>query len=1292
MPNHDNKPDSLYSKTIRAGALTRFCAIITLSALSACSSFDGVTALFRGDASLVLSTNELVLTEGQRAASFAISLASRPKNDVFITLSSGDTGEARLVPEQLVFEPAAFDIPQTVSVFPLSDCSPDGDQKISLRVDSVVSKDRAFQSDQNDQLLREASALIRDSGDDRPQLLLQSANPVLETSEDGGSDRFLVSLSCPPEQPVQVALTSDRENEGRVDVSTITLNGENYNQGQLVRVTGQSDCSPEPDQTYAIRAETSSPDERFTNLSASLPALNKDVAKTPGLLVLGSHGQFNRGIGSFNNVQVSLSCEPAAPVTLSTIVNGLDNGYTLHNPAGGEHIFTSGNWNTPTDVIIEILSNWDGEYTLELSTDQPAEYPAETVYFGDFGKKFVIFQARDLLAGNHVEVADLNSGDFVTLTDSDTDFQIPFEIGSDYQLSVLAVEGTGPNQACQWSTGSDITGENITGHTTLTETVDCQITNLNVGGQVSGLEAGNTLDLEISGTDYYGTALATQTQSIIANDNYNFSIPDGSQYSVTITSVGGGGPEQECRFSSNDSLTRGETLAKTAVTNLNIECAKKRFGITITTGGLDIGDELTLRFHGQQKNLTINANGTQTTTDITIPDEDPYSVAVTSQPEGKICSFYEKQHGVTDNGLNLNLVCVEGYMESGGFRASRGNQPFFPPYATTNTRVYEDPTPGYWTGIVHHYGDLYAGLSGGNGIYRFSTTGSPSGQLALMEETVQGLTHNGLSLYASEWGGGVGRIWKIRMATGDKVLLAGDTSGYQDGALAQARFNTPYGLSLADDRYLFVSEFSPGRLRAIDLATGVVSTILTGLNSPADIVATDDYIYFVDGHSLRRLSWQSEPLSFGSPELVAGSKSQAGFRNAKGGDARFNGPHDITTDGVHFYLTEYSGGRVRKIDGFTSEVTTLAGGGATDSDGLRGPEIGLTNPLGIAFDGEALFVTQAGANSRVLRLAPEDLNGYWSLHPEGGTNNMGGASTLSASYTVTGAPTAVTGPDGQQSALRFNGTNDQLVIPKNSDLHFTGGDFTISLWARPAAVQQDPVFNDNELIHNWLYGQKYSFTLRYLDETTPAPGEVIFSRYDGSNNPTCHSVGVSILDGKYHHLAAVLRGNELRLYIDGHLTCRAQDTTTAIWQSHVGDIRIGARHSANYFTGDLAGVHLFNRSLNDGEIAALAAEAEPVLVKDGHHASLPGTGLLHSLRSEPGALTDIGALRAAVTPNGSFPDLVRSRSGGDGGAVFLDADISKTLALGAGDHLPRGADPRSLCVWFKPHRLPDSDG
>jgi sugar lactone lactonase YvrE len=202
-------------------------------------------------------------------------------------------------------------------------------------------------------------------------------------------------------------------------------------------------------------------------------------------------------------------------------------------------------------------------------------------------------------------------------------------------------------------------------------------------------------------------------------------------------------------------------------------------------------------------------------------------------------------------------------------------------------------------------------------------------------------------------------------------------SGGANGTGAGAQFNSPSGLAFDQGGNLFVSDTGNSTIRKITPA-GAVSTF-TGIvgqsgftdgamggaqfNSPLGIaVAPNGTIYVADSgnHCIRKISG-------GVVSTFAGSPQNWGTGDGQGTNAQFNGPVGLAFDGrTNLFVSDANNNTLRKIapDGTVTTFTGAAGvDGATDGD-LNSAR--FRSPAELVFDQKGnLFV--ADSFNQVIR-------------------------------------------------------------------------------------------------------------------------------------------------------------------------------------------------------------------------------------------------------------------------------------------------------------------------------------
>ncbi|HEX8179365.1 MAG TPA: NHL repeat-containing protein [Pyrinomonadaceae bacterium] len=200
------------------------------------------------------------------------------------------------------------------------------------------------------------------------------------------------------------------------------------------------------------------------------------------------------------------------------------------------------------------------------------------------------------------------------------------------------------------------------------------------------------------------------------------------------------------------------------------------------------------------------------------------------------------------------------------------------------------------------------------------------------------------TLYLTD-GGDSNRIRKLA-PTGAVTTLAGSTEGYADGPATSAAFNTPSGLAIDDAGNLYVADTGNNRIRKV-APNGAVTTI-------------------------------------------AGDGT-AGYADGAGAAARFNAPVGVAAghDG-RIYVADTYNDRIRLItpDG---QVTTLAGGDRPGYADGQGTAALFDTPCAVAVNAQGELIVADTGNNRLRKIRPD-----------------GQVSTIS-----TNAPAANSAPDEQ---------------------------------------------------------------------------------------------------------------------------------------------------------------------------------------------------------------------------------------------------------------------------------------
>lgn len=170
-------------------------------------------------------------------------------------------------------------------------------------------------------------------------------------------------------------------------------------------------------------------------------------------------------------------------------------------------------------------------------------------------------------------------------------------------------------------------------------------------------------------------------------------------------------------------------------------------------------------------------------------------------------------------------------------------------------------------------------------------------------------------------------IRKIVIATGAVTTLAGaaGVTGSTDGAGADARFNSPYGVVSDGAGNLFVADSKNHTLRKVVIATGMVTT-------------------------------------------VAGVAGSPGFADGTGSSALLYYPYGMASDGGgNIYVGDLDNHRVRKFTVASQSMTTVVGAPGNFGVVLGPLPGGVSSPTGLAFVPPGrLFIVDQNENALLV--------------------------------------------------------------------------------------------------------------------------------------------------------------------------------------------------------------------------------------------------------------------------------------------------------------------------------------
>ncbi len=288
------------------------------------------------------------------------------------------------------------------------------------------------------------------------------------------------------------------------------------------------------------------------------------------------------------------------------------------------------------------------------------------------------------------------------------------------------------------------------------------------------------------------------------------------------------------------------------------------------------------------------------------------------------------------------------------------------------------------------------------------------------------------NLYISD--GGNNKIRKLNTSTGIMTTFAGTgTVGYSGdgGPATNARINSPRALSADQSGNVYFADRNNQCVRRIDAATNVMTTVagtctsagysgdggpatIARLNQPTDVVIDSAGNMFIadSGNSCVR----KVAVGSGTISTIAGICASPGF-SGDGGQAtsaQMNSDEYVALDrSGNLYIADTANNRVRKVDGTTLDISTIAGTGAAsyNGDGDLATAAALNLPAGLAFDGAGnLYIADRGND--VIRMVNAATSGITTIAGTGGVSGYAGDGGPATTAKLNAANGVMVSPSG----------------------------------------------------------------------------------------------------------------------------------------------------------------------------------------------------------------------------------------------------------------------------------------
>lgn len=289
---------------------------------------------------LVTPIAGLGTTEVGSMATFDVVLATAPIADVTIGLSSNDVTELSVGTGSLIFTPANWNMPQSVTVTGVDDGVADGNVMSTIDVAAAVSADPAYDG------VDGPDVMITNFDDESPNILI-SPNQAVVTEAGATNVMISVQATTPPVDDVIVSFVPTNPAEIAVTPSVVLPSGSTA--VQMITISAVDDGVLDGDIDSMITVTASSAGDAVYDSINPIDILATTLDNEgAAVLVSPTAGLVTTEAGGTDTFDVVLGAMPSADVSIGVSSDNVAEGTT--NVAS--LVFTAANWDIPQTVTV----------------------------------------------------------------------------------------------------------------------------------------------------------------------------------------------------------------------------------------------------------------------------------------------------------------------------------------------------------------------------------------------------------------------------------------------------------------------------------------------------------------------------------------------------------------------------------------------------------------------------------------------------------------------------------------------------------------------------------------------------------------------------------------------------------------------------------------------------------------------------------------------------------------------------------------------------------------------------
>ena len=275
----------------------------------------------------------------------------------------------------------------------------------------------------------------------------------------------------------------------------------------------------------------------------------------------------------------------------------------------------------------------------------------------------------------------------------------------------------------------------------------------------------------------------------------------------------------------------------------------------------------------------------------------------------------------------------------------------------------------------------------GNGQNGFAGDGGPATSAQINNPVGVAIDAAG-NLYIADSGNA--RIRRVDAATNVITTAAGNGqigSGGDGGPATSAQLGRPQGVAIDAAGNLYFADDEYAVIRRVDKIAGTISTVagnhsngFSGDGGPATSAQINDPVgvaidaagnlYIADclNSRIRRVDATTHAITTVAGNGIAGFSGDGGLATS----AQMQNPQGVAVDGAgNLYIGDANNQRIRKVNGATHIMTTVAGNGHSGylGDGGLATSAQMQSPQGVAVDGAGNLYIADYSNSAVREVA-----------------------------------------------------------------------------------------------------------------------------------------------------------------------------------------------------------------------------------------------------------------------------------------------------------------------------------